>query len=281
MDQYSKKGYLNSEFRLFHLTDQETQEVDYHYHDFDKITIFIKGRVTYTIEGKSYELRPYDIVLVRHGDIHRLTVDNSKVYERIIVYISPNFMNAYKTNSYDLSCCFQKALQEESNVLRIPSLEKSSLFRSITRLEQSFSDDGYAADLYRQVLFLEFMIHLNRAARKNRLEFIDTDSCNAKIVDILRYINDHLTGDLSIDSLARKFYISKYYMMRRFKQETGYTLGQYISQKRLLFAKELLASGIPASQVCFDCGFRDYSTFSRAYRKAFGKSVRETLPQSP
>lgn len=281
MDQYSKKGYLNSEFRLFHLTDQETQEVDYHYHDFDKITIFIKGSVTYTIEGKSYELRPYDIVLVRHGDIHRLTVDNSKVYERIIVYISPNFMNAYKTASYDLSCCFQKALQEESNVLRIPSLEKSSLFRSITRLEQSFADDGYAADLYRQVLFLEFMIHLNRAARKNRLEFIDTDNCNAKIVDILRYINDHLTGDLGIDTLAGKFYISKYYMMRRFKQETGYTLGQYISQKRLLFAKELISSGIPASQVCFDCGFRDYSTFSRAYRKVFGKSVRDTLNQSP
>lgn len=280
MDQYSKKGYLSSEFRLFHLTDQETQEVDYHYHDFDKITIFIKGSVTYTIEGKSYELRPYDIVLVRHGDIHRLTVDNSKVYERIIVYISPNFMNAYKTDSYDLSCCFQKALQEESNVLRIPSLEKSSLFRSITRLEQSFADDGYAADLYRQVLFLEFMVHLNRAARKNRLEFIDTDNCNAKIVDILRYINDHLTGDLGIDTLAGKFYISKYYMMRRFKQETGYTLGQYISQKRLLFAKELISSGVPASQVCFDCGFRDYSTFSRAYRKAFGKSVRDTLTQS-
>lgn len=280
MDQYSKKGYLNSEFRLFHLTDQETQEVDYHYHDFDKITIFIKGSVTYTIEGKSYELRPYDIVLVRHGDIHRLTVDNSKVYERIIVYISPNFMNAYKTDSYDLSCCFQKALQEESNVLRIPSLEKSSLFRSITRLEQSFADDRYAADLYRQVLFLEFMVHLNRAARKNRLEFIDTDNCNAKIVDILRYINDHLTGDLGIDTLAGKFYISKYYMMRRFKQETGYTLGQYISQKRLLFAKELISSGVPASQVCFDCGFRDYSTFSRAYRKAFGKSVRDTLNQS-
>lgn len=280
MDQYSKKGYLNSEFRLFHLTDQETQEVDYHYHDFDKIMIFIKGSVTYTIEGKSYELRPYDIVLVRHGDIHRLTVDNSKVYERIIVYISPNFMNAYKTDSYDLSCCFQKALQEESNVLRIPSLEKSSLFRSITRLEQSFADDGYAADLYRQVLFLEFMVHLNRAARKNRLEFIDTDNCNAKIVDILRYINDHLTGDLGIDTLAGKFYISKYYMMRRFKQETGYTLGQYISQKRLLFAKELISSGVPASQVCFDCGFRDYSTFSRAYRKAFGKSVRDTLNQS-
>ena len=276
MGQYIKKGYLNSEFRLFHLTDQETREVKYHYHDFDKITIFIKGHVIYTIEGKSYELSPYDIVLVRHNDIHRLVVDNSQIYERIIVYISPNFMNAYKTDSYDLSYCFQKAEEEHSNVLRIPSLKNSSLFQSITRLEKSFSDDGYASDLYRQVLFLEFMIHLNRAARKNRLEFIDTDNCNTKILDILQYINENLNHDLNIDILSDHFYISKYYMMRLFKQETGYTLGHYISQKRLLLAKELILTGVSGTQACFDCGFKDYSSFSRAYKKFFHESPRET-----
>ena len=276
MEQYIKKGYLNSEFRLFHLTDQETREVKYHYHDFDKITIFIKGHVTYTIEGKSYELSPYDIVLVRHNDIHRLVVDNSQIYERIIVYISPNFMNAYKTDSYDLSYCFQKAEEEHSNVLRITSLKNSSLFQSITRLEKSFSDDGYASDLYRQVLFLEFMIHLNRAARKNRLEFIDTDNCNTKILDILQYINENLNHDLNIDILSDHFYISKYYMMRLFKQETGYTLGHYISQKRLLLAKELILTGVSGTQACFDCGFKDYSSFSRAYKKFFHESPRET-----
>ena len=111
MEQYEKKGYLNSEFRLFHLTDQDTKEIDYHYHDFDKITIFIRGKVNYMIEGRSYDLKPYDIVLVKQGDIHKLTVDNSCPYERIIVYISPNFMNAYQTESYDLSYCFQKADQ--------------------------------------------------------------------------------------------------------------------------------------------------------------------------
>ena len=277
MEQYVKKGYLNSEFRLFHLTDQETREVEYHYHDFDKITIFLKGCVSYFVEGKSYDLKPYDIVLIRHNDLHKLTVDNSTPYDRIIVYISVNFMKAYQTDSYDLSYCFRKAEEEHSNVLRIPSPEKSSLFRSITRLEKSFSDDGYAADLFRQVLFLEFMIHLNRAAQKDRLEFIDTDNCNSKILDILQYINDNLNGKLDIDSLAEHFYISKYYMMRLFKQETGYTLGQYTSQKRLLLAKERILSGIPGTQVYFDCGFKDYSTFSRAYRKFFGESPRDTL----
>ncbi len=277
MEQYVKKGYLNSEFRLFHLTDQETREVEYHYHDFDKITIFLKGKVSYMVEGKSYELKPYDIVLVKHNDIHKLTVDNSMPYDRIIVYISVNFMNAYRTDSYDLSYCFQKAREEHSNVLRIPSLEKSSLFRSISRLEVSFLDDGYAAELFRQVLFLEFMIHLNRAAQKNRLEFIDTDNCNSRVLDILQYINENLGGELDIDTLARHFYISRYYMMRLFKQETGYTLGQYISQKRLLLAKELVLSGVPGTQACFDCGFKDYSTFSRAYKKFFKETLKDTL----
>lgn len=279
MEEYMKKGYLNSEFRLFHLTDRETREIEYHYHDFDKITIFIKGRVSYMIEGKSYELCPYDIVLVKHNDIHRLSADNTQTYERIIVYISPGFINDYKTDNYDLSYCFQKAESEHSNVLRIPSLEKSSLFRSIIRLEHSFSDDGYASELYRQVLFLEFMIHLNRAAIKNRLEFIDTDNQNSRMLPLLQYINNNLSDNLDIDTLADKFYISKYYMMRQFKQETGYTIGNYISRKRLLLAKDLILSGVTGTQACFDCGYRDYSTFSRAYRRLFGESPRDTLSQ--
>ena len=95
MDTYMKKGYLNSEFRLFHLTDRETKEVEYHYHDFNKITIFIKGKVNYMIEGKSYDLKPYDIVLVNHNDIHRLEVDNSVLYERIFSVPQKNILTCF------------------------------------------------------------------------------------------------------------------------------------------------------------------------------------------
>ncbi len=154
-----RKRYTSGgQFRLFHLTDQETREIEYHYHDFDKITIFIKGQVT----QMPWKAAPaHEIVLVKDNDLHRLTVDNRAPYERIIVYISPAFIEAYQTSDYDLSFCFQKAYEEGSNVLRIPSLE--NFFGAINRLEQSFSDQGYAATLYRQLLFLEFMVHLNRA----------------------------------------------------------------------------------------------------------------------
>lgn len=279
MQQYNKRGYLNSDFRIFHIKDSISKEFEFHYHDFHKITIFIKGKVQYIIEGKSYELEPYDIVLVHRNDIHRVQVDNSIPYERIIVYISPGFMEDYQTPEYDLSYCFEKSKKEHSNVLRIHSLEKSSLFRITNRMERSFEDNEYASSLYRQLLFLEFMIHLNRAAIKNRVEFLDTELYNTKIVDIMHYINGHLTDNLDIDTLANNFYISKYYMMRLFKTETGYTIGSYITYRRLLLARDLILSGTPITEACFASGFKDYSTFSRAYKSEFSEAPRSLLRQ--
>ena len=236
MGGYNKRGYLNSDFKIFHLTDQISTEFEFHYHEFHKITIFISGNVQYFVEGKTYPLEPYDIVLVNRNDIHRVQVDPSLPYERIIVYISPGFIDAYRTDDYDLSYCFEKAKKEHSNVLRIHSLEKSSLFKITNRLERSFSDTEYAGSLYRQILFLEFMIHLNRAAIKNRVEFLDTSLYNPKIVDLIQYINQHLTESLDVDFLSSRVYLSKYYMMRLFKAETGYTIGNYITYRRLLLA---------------------------------------------
>lgn len=282
MDTYNKRGYLNSDFKMFHLTDQISTEFEFHYHEFHKITIFISGNVQYFIEGKTYSLEPYDIVLVNRNDIHRVQVDPSVPYERIIVYISPGFMEAYRTDHYDLSYCFEKAKKEHSNVLRIHALEKSSLFKITNRLELSFSDMEYAGDLYRQILFLEFMIHLNRAALKNRAEFLDTSLYNPKIVNLIQYINQHLTDSLTMDDLSARVYLSKYYMMRLFKAETGYTIGNYITYRRLLLARSLILKGVPITQACLSSGFQDYSTFSRAYKAEFQEPPRSLLaPPAP
>lgn len=274
---YTKRGYLNSDFRIFHLTDNVSREFDYHYHDFHKITIFIRGKVKYVVEGKSYDLSPYDIVLVNRGELHRIVVSDKETYERIIVYISPSFIEAYQTESSDLSLCFKKAQEEHSSVLRIQSMEKSALLQTTLRLERSFGDSEFAGDLYRQVLFLEFMIQLNRAALKNNLEFLDAPIYNPKVTHLIQYINDHLSDPLDMDTLASELYISKYHMMRLFKTETSSTIGSYINQKRLLTARDLILQGVSVTDACFQSGFKDYSTFSRAYKKEFKVSPRNTL----
>ena len=277
MQDYNKRGYLNSNFKIFHLTDTVTKEFEFHYHDFHKITIFIKGKVQYLIEGKSYELEPYDIVLVNRNEIHRIIMDSSQPYERIIIYISPDFMKNYKSASYDLNYCFEQAKKEHSNVLRLHSVEKTGLIKATERMERSLKDHEYASELYQQILFLEFMIQLNRAAIKEQIEFLDTKLYNPKVVDIMQYIKNHLTEDLDIDTLSKTFYISKFYMMRLFKAETGYTIGSYITYRRLLKARTLILEGTAITQACFASGFHDYSTFLRAYRSEFSETPKKLL----
>ena len=93
MNSYEKKGYLSADYKLFHIADRQDREFSFHYHDFYKIIFFLKGKVTYCIEGKSYELSPYDIVLVAKDEIHRPVVDPDTEYERIVLYLSQSFLN--------------------------------------------------------------------------------------------------------------------------------------------------------------------------------------------
>ncbi len=272
MSEYEKRGYLKQDFRMFHLVDTTQKEFAYHYHEFNKIVIFLQGDVTYCIEGKSYQLNPYDMVFVNAGEVHRPIIHSPKTYDRIIIYISTEFLDSYRKQTYDLGLCFQKAKQEASSVLRMPSMKSSKLYQVCRELEASFADTDYAGELYQNILFLEFMIQLNRAVVHDALDFMTTASSNDKILQILTFINEHLTDDISIDRLSEQFYTSKYYLMHSFKNETGYTIGNYLNMKRLRYARELIRGGMPVTQACFECGFKNYSTFSRAYKKNYGVS---------
>lgn len=271
---YEKQGYLNSNFKIFHLTDTKLREFSFHYHHFHKLLILIKGKVTYHIDGKAYPLQPYDIVLVHAGEIHRPEVEAGCEYERIIIYISDDFMQSYRNEEYDLNTCFTRARETKSSVLRVKSLKNSSLYRTICELECAARKKEYAASLYEQVLFLEFMIHLNRAERSDSIAYPQMQVSNRKIIEIMEYVETHLQEDLSIDSIAGKFYLDKYYLMHLFKEEAGCTLGSFLTAKRLQRADELVRQGVGFSQACFDSGFHNYSTFARAYKKYFGCSPK-------
>ena len=261
---------------MFHITDKSKLDIPFHYHDFHKILIHIKGNVSYCIEGRNYRLQPYDIVLVNAGEVHRPILNDDSIYERIIIYISKNFANEnilYFDD--DLTICFRKASACQSHVLRFSPIDKSPIWHSIKQLYNSFDDTGYANELHRKLVFLEFMIQLNRISISGGTQYIDTYSSNEKIVEIIDYLNHNLTKELSIDNISDRFFMSRYYLMHSFKEATGYTIGNYVSTKRLLLARDLIQNGTPVKTACYECGFKSYSAFIRAYKKSF-----DTLPSA-
>ena len=272
-----KRGYLNEDFRLFHLKDSRAQKLDYHYHEFDKLILLLGGKVTYVVEGVTYFLQPWDVLLVQHNMIHKPTIDPVEPYERVVIWLGRDWLEKRSDPGEALDTCFHTVRQRGFHLLRTDGTRRLQYMQSIQQLEEALRSDEFGAGRMADTLCQQLLIAVNRDILRSRTatEAQDSYRVDPKMEEILKYITANLETELSVDVLAKRFYLSRYYLMHRFKAVTGYTVHQYISQKRLLRAGELIRAGVPVMKAAEQAGFSEYSTFLRAFRGTFHMSPRE------
>lgn len=272
-----KRGYLDKNFEFFHLRDQRNLQFEYHYHDFNKIIIFISGNVTYLIEGKAYKLKPWDILFIDSSEVHKPLINVEEPYERIVLWVNTSFLKSYDKDNFSLINCFKLAIERRINVLRLDADSIVDIKRILYELDNENKNDNYGSFILKNNLFLQLMIYFNRLFLKNgeNERLLNNDiKYDKAIINIIDYINENISEELSIEILSEKFYISKYYLMHKFKVQTGYTVHNYILQKRLMFSLDMIKKGSALYEVCDKCGFGDYSSFVRAFKKMFGVSPK-------
>ena len=277
MSQYEKRGYLLENFRLFHLNTETQTKVDFHYHEFCKLLLLVSGRGGYVVDGQRYLLQPGDVVLVDSRSVHRPELESENPYERIIIYISPEFLQKMSTADCDLLGIFQ---MDAGHVLRLKETERKKIFAMTAALEKELSGSDYGREIVSNAYLLRLMVEIGRQRRRtdvhNPHPVIPE---NPRVLEWMAYIDKHLTEDLDMDTLAERFFISKYHMMRLFHRETGFTIHTFLLQRRLLAARQLIDKGLLATEACYRCGFRSYSSFTRAYNKHFGSTPTGRIAQ--
>jgi AraC-like DNA-binding protein len=266
---FSRKGYLDEDYHYFHLKDSSGQEHSFHFHEFNKVVLLLSGRVDYIVENTTYPLQPWSVLLVPHHAIHKAVIDVSEPYERIILYLDSDFLDRVLPNA-GLMACFEAADRSGQYILLPDARQREELTALLRSFEAAMDDTLRGAEAMRDTLIMQFFILLNRIrpagepAAETRSPRMDP-----KIRDTLAHISENLSGDLSVDTLAARVFLSRYYFMRLFKAQTGDTVHAYIRQKRLLHAARLIREGMPAAQAASACGFHDYSVFNRAFRSSF------------
>ena len=275
----NKVGYLNDNFKIFHIRDKKDIKFEYHHHDFSKIVILIDGDLTYYIEGKAYILKPWDILFVNKNEIHKPVVNPNKYYERIVIWLNPDFMAKYAQGNNNLLKCFEVAIKNNYNLLRLNMKSIDIIKNLIQDIQNCNNSNEFGSEILKESLFVQLMVLMNRLflnSDKNRdIEDIQYDKT---IEGVLNYINSNLENDLSIDTIASEFFISKYYLMRKFKNQIGSSIHNYVVQKGLILARSLISDGLSMSSVCSRCGFNDYSSFVRAFKKVYGVSPSNYNP---
>lgn len=267
MEGYEKRGYLLENFRLFHLQTDHAPGVDFHYHEFCKLLFLVSGRGGYTVEGQRYSLRSGDIVCIDSRAVHRPEFEENGAYERIILYVDPAFLQRHSTEECDLVDCFR-----QGHVLRLKEPARKKLFDMADHLEKELNRQEFGRDIACNSALLRLVVQIGREQRRdNALRPSDTPK-NKRTLDLMAYLDAHLEEDVNIDDLAEQFFVSKFHMMRQFRKETGYSIYDYLCQRRLLQARELIQRGMRATEACYRSGFRSYSSFTRSYAKHFGST---------
>lgn len=263
-----KKGYLLEDFRLFHLKDAKGTKMEYHYHEFCKLVLLISGQGEYTVEDRHYNLQAGDILLIGSHQIHRPEFAPGVEYERIIFYISPEFLKRQSAEDGNLEVLFDG---RRSHVLRLEERRYKKVFALAEALEEELKRDAYGKSILGNSLLLQLLVKLGRYRDKSQLQAEDRPAVTEeRVKKMMVFIENHLSEELSVEELSEHFFISRYHMMRLFKKETGQSVYEYLTEQRLLFARELIRQGIPATESCFRAGFGSYSSFTRAYGKRFG-----------
>ena len=262
-----------------HYINTVPPSIDFHQHPFYEIFVFLSGNANYIIEGKTYRLRPGDILLTSNQDIHRPEIFSGKPYERFVIWLSADFFDNIMDYGEELSRCFIDAANKDYRLIRPNESRLTKLKKLINELDSLKDSRSFASNALAYARIIEFLVQLSRAYYDTPYSVVDDVTEDDKINQIIAYIGDNLTENLSLDHLSGRFYLSKFYLSKRFKQYTGLSIYQYILKKRLTAARNMLSEKVPVLDACDRCGFTDYSNFLKAFKREFGCTPTKYVKQ--
>ena len=254
-------------------TDNTTHKNFYlHNHDFYEILLFLQGDSSYIIEGNTYKLSPYDLIIQRKNEMHRVYHNSVTTYERIILWIRPEFFEEFKCK--ELEAEFLKQTYGSMNKIDAELCVSSGLYDAFMRIQKYSHNykETYTPVVTAAIIEILYLIN-------NAKLFSNDGNPDTTLKSVISYINNHYTEDISLDEIAEHFYITKYHLCRIFKEGTGITVLNYITNKRLMKVRELKSEGMNNSQAASLAGFGNYSSFYRAYQKTYGYSPSENLAE--
>lgn len=267
---FDPRQVMRSEtFEVFHYREPRAKAVEVHHHDFYEVYYLLDGAVDYWVDGRIIRLEPGDLLLIGPEELHRPILEENQRYERIVIWIDRGWLEGLFEAPVRLSGCFAG---ERNRHIRPGSGERSALTARMGELVREFYGRDYGSAQCAFGIFLQLMVQINRMGLRSREDGNESREMSELVRKVLNHIHAHLTEPLSLEGIAGEFFVSKYYLSHAFSGEVGVSVYRYILLRRLLMARQLLAGGESAKQVCRSCGFSDYTSFYRAFRSEYGIS---------
>lgn len=254
-----------------------TRIVGMHSHPFYEVIFICRGQnIQYLLNNSRYQIKQGDILLIPPGMPHRplFLQKLGEPYERYALWIEASFFEGQAALFPELNYAMEECRKADSGLLQGMQPLYASLHAAFHSLwaEQSNKRYGYQAE----VTFgaMQLMVYISRLIYYRNASAAEMESEN-RLDSVLHYIDEHLEEKLTLESVANSMHVSKSTISHLFQKQLGVSFYKLVIQRRLIVSRNRIISGVPLSEVWERCGFADYSSFYRQFKKEYGISPRE------
>lgn len=277
--QLSEEIYMNSKtmenFDAAHASDLSFYELTLQTHDFYEFYLFKKSNIYMILSGTSYKISAGDLVLIPPGISHRLTPEAHPIScEYFTFHISADYCAHLRSISPCYLYIIDQFLLQNICYFHFDFMNFSVLQSKLQQLIKEINTDQFGRVPKIILCAEDLLLQINREYYSANHK-INQDSIDSTTEALLQIINDNIEKDISLDYLASCLYMSKYHISHLFKKRFGLSIHQYIIKQRLTLCMDSYLKGTPLSKTHERYGFKDYSSFYRAFVKEYGMSPQE------
>ncbi len=247
-----------------------------HRHESYELFYVIHGRVNAFINNKTYLVSDGCMVILGSHIPHAHIYPHDMEVERICISFDREFTRKIAGCAVDIDIL--EAFHSTINVISCPVNLRKFIEDTADKLLTEIENENQGAISIAAALLMHLLVIVNRNFKDLELkQQVLNTLASSRVTETIEYIRSNYNNDISLDSISRKFNISRYYIIRIFKKHTGFTPIEYVNNVRVLKAIELLmgAERKTVSDIGELAGFNSITHFGRVFKKITGVSPQK------
>ena len=271
----TRQYMLAEDFEVYYYDDPVFLGVAPHTHDYYEFYLFLQGDISMSIRRKPHQLKPGDVIVIPPGVSHQAKCSNPSIpYRRFILWISKDYFQQLCQLSSDYRYIISNTTQNKQYVYHNNTTNFHLIQAKMFHLLEEIHSNRFGREAKVSIGINDLILHFNRMAYDQTMpSYLQKSS--SLYDNLILFIEGHLDEDLSLDRLAEVFYANKYHIAHIFKENLEMSVHQYILKKRLALCVEALLNEPTISKTFLRYGFKDYSSFYRAFKKEYGMSPQK------
>ncbi|MCZ8522482.1 MULTISPECIES: helix-turn-helix transcriptional regulator [Paenibacillus] len=234
----------------------------YHYHDYYEVYYLMSGERHFYIESQCYGIEKGALVFIHKNVLHKTMAAREPEHERFVVYFTDAYIHSLLTEQPDLLLPFA----DPHRVIQLNLQEQAFLENIILQMISEYSEpDRRGRDFYFKTLLAQLLLFAVRKVPDGLEQAVKP--IHQSIQEIVHHCNEHFRDPLTLNELARDFFLSPSYVGRMLKKYTGFSFPEYLNTLRIREAQRLLReSSLKMIEIAQQVGYVNITHFNKNFK---------------